>query len=691
MKSQVLWLIDNETDSLAFERLCTSLMYRWGYRRIVPIGKTADRGRDAEATVLLGDSKGSEKVFFQYTLEDRWEAKLRRELEKVRRNGHSISRYVFVTRKTVTGAKRDALTVEIRSKYGWIFEVFDREFLRHVLEEAHPGLAERYLGATEIASGKQFEPLQNLPPIDDIKAEQLWALVYGEPQYEEALVHLRRVVEAPENPEGPPYYAAWAAMAWCSYKRGNYKEALRYIEESLRLNPSDERAMTIKGCILCEHGVESSSRVMILQSSTIFEGLLADASDYYAYYNYANALSGLGDYEAARDAYKESLAFNDNIAETWKNLGSCFYELKDHEEELSCYERALQLNPSLPEAIVSKANTLALVYERYDDALSLLQQALELGEDIGFRWPHVYWWEAFCLMKLHRLEEALQSIQKGLIKAPAHAQLINLKASVLSTLWRQDARHAEDAEMFFRLRVQVDPSEVGSMLELAELALSQNKRDLAYNHLATAISTLSCLHTFSPKDLETYSVEEICSFVQESHKYYSYRRVKPLEFYLQFYPNEEGKYGYRHLWFAFADAFVKLEKTLDRNGRDSTEGLLSFLKEGRSTIIAAIARAAAATAIEHTETTLEQKVNIFSILLLVLPMTALYETSWVCGFLIGTAKADQTTFETANEQFLQENDFSPWREEVTENIMLSINAVWHLFPDKNESITSKME
>ncbi len=82
MGSHVLWLLDNETDDRAFERLCTSLMYRWGYRKIIPIGRTSDRGRDAEAEIALGEGRNTERVFFQFTLERRWEPKLTKNLRK---------------------------------------------------------------------------------------------------------------------------------------------------------------------------------------------------------------------------------------------------------------------------------------------------------------------------------------------------------------------------------------------------------------------------------------------------------------------------------------------------------------------------------------------------------------------------------------------------------------------------------
>src|SRR5689334_15526785 len=109
MLSQVLWALDNEIDPQHFERLCTDLMGREGYRNIIPVGGMHDRGRDAEIFIYTGIGKEGEVTFFQYSLEKTWETKLKRELKKVKENGHSISRYIFVTTQAVTGNKRDQL------------------------------------------------------------------------------------------------------------------------------------------------------------------------------------------------------------------------------------------------------------------------------------------------------------------------------------------------------------------------------------------------------------------------------------------------------------------------------------------------------------------------------------------------------------------------------------------------------
>src|SRR5262245_26957293 len=107
MLHQILYVLDSEIESRQFERLCTDLMYRAGYTEIEPYGGTHDRGRDAESQLSKGTASTGGTVFFQYSQEARWERKLLKELKKVKQNEHQIVGFVFVSSRSVTGAKRD--------------------------------------------------------------------------------------------------------------------------------------------------------------------------------------------------------------------------------------------------------------------------------------------------------------------------------------------------------------------------------------------------------------------------------------------------------------------------------------------------------------------------------------------------------------------------------------------------------
>ena len=58
MQGQVLWAIDNQLDGRKFEQLCADLLYRNGYKDIVPI-EPQDGGRDAEELPRKGRERRS--------------------------------------------------------------------------------------------------------------------------------------------------------------------------------------------------------------------------------------------------------------------------------------------------------------------------------------------------------------------------------------------------------------------------------------------------------------------------------------------------------------------------------------------------------------------------------------------------------------------------------------------------------
>src|SRR6266436_1638296 len=145
MLNRVLWTIDNELGGERFERLSIDLLYRNGYKDIVPI-EPQDGGRDAEEFPRQGRGRDGCAAFFQFSLEEDWKSKLRRDARKLANRRSEFSTLVFVTSQKARGVDVDSLKTEFLREYGWTLVVYSREWLRLQLEVAHPDLAERYLG-----------------------------------------------------------------------------------------------------------------------------------------------------------------------------------------------------------------------------------------------------------------------------------------------------------------------------------------------------------------------------------------------------------------------------------------------------------------------------------------------------------------------------------------------------------------
>lgn len=107
--NKLLWALDNDIQPRDFELLCVDLLGRAGYHHIVPIGGIRDHGRDAEYRSWKGTSDGPSVTVFQFSLQQKWEKKLREDADKIAAHCPNAVALVFVSSREVTGAKRDKL------------------------------------------------------------------------------------------------------------------------------------------------------------------------------------------------------------------------------------------------------------------------------------------------------------------------------------------------------------------------------------------------------------------------------------------------------------------------------------------------------------------------------------------------------------------------------------------------------
>ena len=84
-------------------------------------------------------------MFFQFSLEKDWKAKLRRDTRRLAERGMAFSTLVFVTSQRARQIDVTGLATELREAYGWKLVVDPREWLRFQLEEADPDLSKKYL------------------------------------------------------------------------------------------------------------------------------------------------------------------------------------------------------------------------------------------------------------------------------------------------------------------------------------------------------------------------------------------------------------------------------------------------------------------------------------------------------------------------------------------------------------------
>ncbi len=462
MYNKVLWTIDNELDGKTFERLCTDLMYREGYKDIIPVGGNYDNGRDAEIRKLKGQNEISEITFFQYSLEKNWFKKIEREIEKTFSKHANITNYVFITSCKITGNKRDSLRTEVYKKYKSNLILYDREWLRTRLETASIDLARKYLNISTEDYEIENYAIDILIPPDQINA-LAWKY-YKTKNYEPAISAFKDLLLT--NPNHPQILLA---LSWSLYLTFRYDEAIYYINKTIDVIGYTYNTMAVKACIFAEYGIKKNAREYLLIAKEIFKKLAKDVKRAIDHYNLGNTLSALGEFEDARKEYLLSIKKNAKSAETWKNLGSVYDHLGNHFEELKCYDKALEINPSLPQALTSKAIILLKHHNKPNQALKLIEKALSLDDKIYFKWPLIYFWYAETLIRMNKTKKALDKINEGLDHTPDSIYLLRQKANLLFKIWVKDSSYINQTISFCKYLLNLYKADKTTVIELTRI------------------------------------------------------------------------------------------------------------------------------------------------------------------------------------------------------------------------------
>lgn len=466
MQSMVLWAIDNELGGAKFERLCVDLLYRNGYKDIVPI-EPQDGGRDAEELPRKGRDRDGCPSFFQFSLEAGWKAKIRRDATKLNRRGAQFTYLVFVTSRKVRGVDIDQLRAEFQSKYGWTLIVYSREWLRLQLEEANTDLSKRYLGIRIEAKPKT--PSWIVGPRPQVKTglkPTLRAMESG--AFDRTIDLLLGFLDS--QPESA---VAWQLLAWAEYRLERFDEALSHINRAIKLR-KEPRFELVRACILAEKGIRDQSKTELRLAESLFRAGLSKigAEGGMAHYNLGNVLSALRKFPEAIQQYKLALKQETNRPEIWKNLGSAYHESGNHDSEMKCLDRALELDPLLPEALASKAVSFIIDLSKPQEAIPLLEAAYRSQAAIATRWPKFWYWLVTGCVQVNDLPQAFKWVEEGLSHQPGSRSLSHLKSNILAKLRDTDAAWASKARAFWtsELAAEAKNFEARKQLALAENA-----------------------------------------------------------------------------------------------------------------------------------------------------------------------------------------------------------------------------
>ena len=676
MYNKVLWTLDHEMDATQFERLCTDLLHREGYRDIVPVGGTHDRGRDAEIKQWEGTKLSGGVTFFGYSLEENWEGKLKRELSKVRDNGHKIDFYVFVTSRTVTGNKRDKLEELAASEYKWQLIIFEREWLRHCLEERYPDLATKYLGieGTTLSASFTSANKPTLPP--NMVGELAWQL-YTQGNYEAAILPIKELLKKHDR-----NIVLWQALSWSQYSLFHYHEALISIERALSVDRDNERSLSLKASILTEDGIRRGSKANVILGRDIFKSIVGSSNHWVNHYNYGNSLHALGDFEGARTQFTLAIELDPDQAIVWKNLGTVYYHLGNHDEELNCYDKALAIDNNLSEALASKGVTLLLIFRKPKEAIDLIKRAIELDNTIPMHWPKAWYWLSRAYFELGNYKEALNQIETGLGYIPSHSGFLDLKANILAKLWRQDTSYLQAALAFFQFRLELSKDDYDSFAEIIHLYETVGQQQRVWEMIAERLNiSLSDFLAYIP--LMEHSLEDYCLGLRYLDAYKHYREFCPISEYVSLLKENQiiqDSDFENALFLVCAIPFglaCEMLARLPENGRKRAIPKLHAIVFNSFEI--SLPQLALKLLKTIRQDTIEQTTDGLSRIVAFMPLIALLEFSRQIGWIGGFFKVPAVDLDMAMQR--KNKRLARWQGKIASNTFAEISRVLKIFKD----------
>ncbi|PKB44941.1 tetratricopeptide repeat protein [Cellulophaga sp. RHA19] len=287
---------------------------------------------------------------------------------------------------------------------------------------------------------------------EEISNSQIFAWkYYFSRDYEKSIFYFKNLLL-----DNPNDIAILEGLAQSQYNTFHYKEAINNINKAIVLSGTSNQYLT-KACILAEDGMQNGIKGKIIEAKNIFKEFLnLDNTQFIYHYNYANTLSRLGLNEEAITHFELCLKLNPNFEQAWKNLGQVYYDIEEHEKELSCYDKALRINPSLPQALFSKGVTLSRIFNKAEEGLSLMLKAVGNDEDMLLEYQYTYFGIAYAYEKIGNIKEALSWINKGLDHYSEDIVYLNFKSNLLIENWKDNEWLIDAALRFFEFRLELE-------------------------------------------------------------------------------------------------------------------------------------------------------------------------------------------------------------------------------------------
>lgn len=105
-------------------------------------------------------------------------------------------------------------------------------------------------------------------------------------------------------------------------------------------------------------------------------------------------------------------------AQDHKERGNAYYQRKEYEEAVSCYTKAVDLDPS-QHAVYTNRAAAHFALQNYEGALADAVASTTLNDS----WTKGYYRQGASLAAMERYDEAVEAYQRGVLEDPTNTQV----------------------------------------------------------------------------------------------------------------------------------------------------------------------------------------------------------------------------------------------------------------------------
>jgi tetratricopeptide (TPR) repeat protein len=207
------------------------------------------------------------------------------------------------------------------------------------------------------------------------------------------------------------------------HQQGKLDEARNIYKQLLKDDPQNADALHLLGVISIQDGNNQAAVEMITKAIEINPRIAI----YYS--NRGKALLSLKQFEQAVLSYDKAIALKSDYVQAHFGRGNALHQLKKFKLAVESYEKAINFQPDYAEAYSNRGNALHQLKQfqaavvSYDKAISLKPDYVEAFSNRGL-----------ALKELKQFEEALTSYDKAIALNPNYADAHSNRGSVLKEL-----------------------------------------------------------------------------------------------------------------------------------------------------------------------------------------------------------------------------------------------------------------